>query len=159
VDQDADMALIHEVVGNPDLQLDFDSIGSLANAPGRSTSIYTDATGTRYYVDLQTGRLAQIEPNLLTHPDIPDTERKPIEELRSLAERFALANSPHLQTSINELLYEQGNKGDIYFFRWDWRNRDWSGTDWRMMPPFLQVGLLADGRVIIYLNTLDLAGD
>jgi hypothetical protein len=76
-----------------------------------------------------------------------------------LAEEFARANSPHLAASAANLLYEEGNKGDIYFFRWDWRNRDWAGTEWRMMPPFLQVGVLADGRVVIYLNTLDLVGE
>lgn len=44
----------------------------------------------------------------------------------------------------------------IYFFTWTYRAKDWSGTDWAMMPPFLQVGVLMDGQIVTYINTLDL---
>ena len=44
----------------------------------------------------------------------------------------------------------------MYFFRWDYRNKDWSGTPWALMPPFLQIGMSADGKLVTYTNTLDL---
>ena len=68
VDQAADMAIIRQITGKPDLQLSFQTIRNGANAPGRNTALYTDETGTKYYVDLETSRLAQIEPNFPTHP-------------------------------------------------------------------------------------------
>lgn len=156
VNKDLDMATIREVVGKPDLRLTFQTIQGAANAPGRNAALYVDDTGTRYYVDLETARLVQIEPNFPTHPSIPDNEKKSIEELRAIAGQFALANSPHLQELKSILLYEENSKGDFYFFRWDYRNKDWSRTDWLIMPPFLQVGLLANGDIVIYINTLDL---
>lgn len=156
VNEEADKATIRRVTGQENLLLSFHSVSSTANAPGRSASIYLDETGTKYTIDLKTGRLVQIEPNFPTHPDIPASERKSLDELRATAETFALANSPDLPGLKPSLLYEEGNKGDIYFFRWDYRSKDWSGTDWAMMWPFLQVGVLADGRVVIYTNTLDL---
>ena len=156
VNKDLDMATIRQVVNKPDLRLTFQTIQGTANAPGRSAAIYVDDTGTLYYVDLRTARLVQIEPNFPTHPNILDNEKKNIEELRTIAEQFALANSPHLQELTSILWYEENGKGDFYFFRWDYRNKDWSGTDWMMMPPFLQVGVLANGDIATYINTLDL---
>ncbi len=156
VNQELNMATIRQVVGKPDLRLTFQTIEGTANAPRRNAALYVDDTGTRYYIDLKTARLVQIEPNYPTHPNIPDNEKKSVEELRAIAEQFALANSPHLQELKSILLYEENGKGDFYFFRWDYRNKDWSGTDWMMMPPFLQVGVLANGDVAIYINTLDL---
>ncbi|NWG05232.1 MAG: helix-turn-helix transcriptional regulator [Chloroflexi bacterium] len=156
VNKDLDMATIREVVGKPDLRLIFQTIQGVTNAPWRNAALYVDDTGTRYYIDLETARLVQIEPNFPTHPNIPDNEKKSIEELRAIAEQFALANSPRLRELKSVLLYEENSKGDFYFFRWDYRNKDWSGTDWMIMPPFLQVGLLANGDIVIYINTLDL---
>lgn len=56
----------------------------------------------------------------------------------------------------SELVYEEGNKGDIYFFQWSYRNKDWTGSNWMMMPPFLQIGLSADGKITTNINTLNL---
>lgn len=156
VNKDLNMATIRQVVNNPDLRLTFQTIQGTANAPGRNAALYVDDAGTNYYVDLKTGRLVQIEPNFPSHLNIPDNEKKSIEELRAIAEQFALANSPRLPALKSNLLYEEGGKGDFYFFRWDYRNKDWSGTDWMMMPPFLQVSVLANGDITIYINTLDL---
>jgi DNA-binding CsgD family transcriptional regulator len=156
VNKEADMAMIRQVTGKPDLRSGFQSIQGIANAPGRSAALYVDETGTNYYVDIETSRLAQIEPHFPTHPNIPADKIKSIDELRSIAEQFALANSPRLADFKSTLEYEENGKGDIYFFCWDYRNKDWSGTDWAMMPPFLQIGVLANGDVIIYINTLDL---
>ena len=156
VNKDMDMAMIRQVTGKTNLRPSFQSIQGIANAPSRSAALYVDETGTNYYVDLETSRLAQIEPHFPTHPNIPADKTKNIDELRAIAEKFALENSPRLADLKSTLLYEENGKGDIYFFRWDYRNKDWSGTDWAMMPPFLQVGVLANGDVVIYINTLDL---
>jgi hypothetical protein len=150
------MTLIKQVMGKPDLKLVFQSITELANAPWQSAALYTDETGAKYYVDIGTGRLAAIEPNYPSHPEFTPAETKSMDELRIIAGQFAAANSPRLAQLKNSLLYEEGCKGNICSFRWDYRNKDWSGTDWAMMPPFLQVGVLVNGQIATYNNTLDL---
>jgi len=156
VNKEADAAMIRRVTGKNDLTLTFQAIRSQANAPGREAAMYTDETGCKYYVDADSGRLAQIEPNFPTHPDIPADKVKSVDELRGVARQFALTNSARLTELEPVLTYEEGGKTLIYFFTWTYRARDWSGTDWVMMPPFLQVGVLANGQVLTYINTLDL---
>lgn len=156
VDKDADMALIRQIMGRPDLTLTFESITEIANAPWQNTALYADETGANYYVDIETSRLAEIEPNFPSHPEVPADQIKSMDELRGVARQFASTNSPRLAELESLLLYEENCKIDLCFFRWDYRNKDWSGTDWSMMPPFLQVGVLANGQIATYTNTLDL---
>jgi hypothetical protein len=105
---------------------------------------------------VDSGRLVQIEPNFPSHPAVPADKTRSLDELRGIAEQFALTNSPRLAELKPVLQYEEGGKTVLYFFTWTYRAKDWSGTDWGMMPPFLQVGVLADGQVVTYINTLDL---
>ncbi len=149
VDKDADMALIRQIMGKPDLILKFESIDEDA-------ALYSDETGTNYYVDIETSLLVIIEPHFSSHPEIPSSDVKSMDELRGIARQFAITNSLRLAELETLLLYEEGCKGAICFFRWDYRNKDWSGTDWAMMPPFLQVGVLTNGQIATYTNTLDL---
>jgi hypothetical protein len=71
-----------------------------------------------------------------------------------------MANSPRLPELVAVLNSEEGSKGDgreaIYFFTWRYLSQGWSGTDWAMMPPFLQIGMLANGQIVTYFDTLDL---
>jgi len=156
INHEANMALIRAATSRPNLRLTFRRVDGLANAPWVEAAFYTDESGVEYAIGIEPPILAGITPNFPTHPQIPAEQTKSVDELRAIAEQFALAHSPRLAELKSALLYEEGNKGDIYFFRWDYRNKDWSGTDWAMMPPFLQVGVLADGQVAIYINTLDL---
>jgi DNA-binding CsgD family transcriptional regulator len=156
VNQDADMALIRQIMGQPDMKLTFQSITNLANATRQSVALYTDETGTKYYVDIETARLAEIDPNLPSPLNIPTNKTKSVDELRGIARQFASTNSPRLAGLESVLLYEENCKADICFFRWDYRNKDWSGTNWAMVSPFLQVGVLTNGQIAAYINTLDL---
>jgi len=154
IDQDAQIAQIRMVLEKPDLQLTFQRISGLANAQGIITAIYEDDAGTRYSVAIDKNILAAIEPEF--RPDIPAAEVKPIEIIRLAAEKFAVNHSPRYAEMKSELLFEEGGKGDIYFFTWRFQNKDWSGTSWAMMPPFLQIGMSTDGKIVTYINTLDL---
>ena len=156
VNKDADVALIRQIIGQSDLQLTFQSVSGVPNAPWQSAALYTDETGAKYYVDIDTARLAAIEPNFQSHPNIPANEKKSMDELRGIARQFVSTNSPRLAELESVLLYEENCKGAFCFFRWDYRNNDWSGTDWVMMPPFLQVGVLTSGQIVTYIDTLDL---
>jgi len=156
VDQEANMAQIREILGNPDLSLTFQGIQGLANAHGIEAAIYADGTGTTYSVAIEAGILASIDPSPTSRIDVPAMNVKTIGDIRPMAEKFASDSSLRFDGLKNKLLYEENSKGDIYFFRWDYRNKDWSGTSWVMMPPLLQIGISADGKLVIYINTLDL---
>lgn len=153
VNKDTDMALIRQIMGKPDLKLTFQSS---TDGAGGGAALYSDETGVNYYIDIETSRLAKIIPNFPSHPEIPTDQIKSMDELRGIARQFATTNSLRLAELEPALLYEEGCKGAICFFRWDYRNKDWSGTDWAMMPPFLQVGVLTNGQIATYNNTLDL---
>jgi len=43
------MALLRQIMGKPDLQLTFQSVGGIPNAPWQSAALYTDETGAKYY--------------------------------------------------------------------------------------------------------------
>ncbi len=154
VDQEAQVTQVRKSMGDPGLQLTFQGVQNLANAPWISAAVYTDAMGTKYWVAIDADRLAGIEP--ASRVEVPAVEVKSSDVVRPLAEQFAAANSPRFAQLKAELLYEEGSKGDLYFFTWSTRNKDWSGTDWAMMSPFLQIGLSADGKIATYIDTLDL---
>lgn len=156
INQDADIALIRQIMGKPELLLQFQTSGGVPNAVGRNATIYTDDTGTKYYIDVDTTRLIAIEPNFPSHLNIPASETKNMDELRGIARQFAITNSPRLREQEDTLVYEENCKDDLCFFRWEYRNKDWSGTDWFIMSPFLQVGVLKNGQITTYNNTLDL---
>lgn len=156
VDQERDLALIRQVMGNATLPLIFATIDPLANAPSYQAAIYEDETGNRYGIEISAGVLVSIEANYPSHPVIAESDRKSLDELRGAARQFALMLSPRLREMEQELYFEENCKGELCFFRWDFRNRDWSGTDWAFMPPLLQVGMLTNGQVATLTNTLDL---
>jgi DNA-binding CsgD family transcriptional regulator len=160
VNKDADTALIRRILDQPDLVLKFQSIGDNGNDGGRNDAIYADDIGTKYYVDIEAGRLASIQSGFAGHPNAPANAVKSVDELRRLARQFATANSPRFSELEAVLSYQEGSKGDgteaIYFFNWRYTSRDWTGTDWAMMPPFLQIGMLGDGQIVTYFDTLDL---
>jgi DNA-binding CsgD family transcriptional regulator len=156
IDQPAQIAVIQAALAQPDLHLAFQKVETMANAPSIHVAIYLDEAGTRYSVTNDTGRLAAIQPAETAPIDVPAAEVKTIEMLRPVAEKFALAHSPRYAQMKNDLRFEEGGKGDIYFYTWHIKNKDWSGTDWAMMPPFLQIGVSADGTIRTYINTLDL---
>ncbi len=105
VDQDADMALIRQIMGNSDLRLQFQRVMTITNAFHRYGAIYVDETGAKYYVDIDTARLATIEPNFSGHPNIPASEAKSMDELRGIARQFAITNSLRLGELETVLLY------------------------------------------------------
>jgi DNA-binding CsgD family transcriptional regulator len=157
VDQTADMEVIRQITGNPNIQLTFQTIQNLPNAPGRNAALYLDNTGTRYFVDIETARLAVIEPDYPSHPDIQQSDSRSMDELRGIARQFAMTNSPNFRDLESTLSFEENCKENLCFFDWRYQNKDWSNTNWNMMPPFLQVGVLINGQIATYINTFDLS--
>ena len=156
VDQEDFMAQIRHTMGVPNLPLAFQKISLLDNTRGNEAAVFVDDMGTTYAVAISSGRLASIDPALTAHINIPAMDVKTMDEVRPLAQKFAADSCLRFAELKDKLLYEENSKGDMYFFRWDYRNKDWKGTPWETMPPFLQIGMSADGKLVNYTNTLDL---
>jgi hypothetical protein len=116
---------------------------------------YVDAHGTEYWIDPSNDVLVQAGPgpgaDQKARAARPET-RRPVAELREIAVAVAAAQAPEFLAIRSTLHPLEDNKGrEIYFFRWDDLSRPVRETE---MPPFVQVGLFADGSVASFTNTL-----
>ena len=145
--QEAAIAQIREFLANADLDLTFVELTSMINSPNadRQVAVFSDPVGTRYSVDPSTYVLTQIEPSGLR---FQTGDPIPLDALRETA--FALAeDSPGFSENAGSLRYEEGIKGDLYFHVWVDQDAGWKSN-----PAQLQVGMLQDGTLYTYLNTL-----
>lgn len=150
IDLDRATEVIELFTGRSNLQLSLIGVSAMPNADLQPGWQLMDPSGRLYWLDVQTYQLVQIEPSPLANADPAST--KSIEELRQIAERFALVHSMRVADLMDELVYSEGDKLDqIFFFQWEDRTKPWL-----LMPPRLQVGLTSDGQLFSWLNTLDL---
>jgi hypothetical protein len=133
----------------PDLQLIFQSIDPLPNANLREAALFIDDQGTEYWVDILSYQV--VEFDTISIPQVDHAKRMSLDELKTMAEKFAQRNSGRFVSDRLRLTYDEGTKGEIYFFRWEAVQN--AGQP---MPPLLQVGMTVDGQIVSYVNTLDL---
>ena len=146
-DQDTAITHIRSFLGNADLSLTFVELTLMINSPNadRQVAVFEDQLGTRYSVDPSTYVLTQIEPSglrfLTGNPVSLDVIRQ---IARDLAE-----SSPGFASLAPTLQYEEGQKVEVHFFVWvD------TSPGWNFNRPKLQVGILDDGSLLTYMNTL-----
>ncbi len=72
-----------------------------------------------------------------------------MEDLRITAEQFIAATTDNFPAMMLGLAYEEGTKGDFYFY--NWRDERVSAS---MNRPFAQIGFYKSGKLIAYYNTL-----
>lgn len=152
VDVDLNRAtrIIEEFTGEPATQLEFLEEAAMPNAELRPGWKFRDATGRLFWLDTVTYSLVQVEPTPLLNMATDDV--KDLLVLRQIAENIALEHSTRFGDLRANLDYSEGDKlTQYFFFQWEDRSKPWS-----IMPPMVQVGLTADGRLHSWLNTLDL---
>ncbi len=153
-DTAAGVAAIQRLFGNPALHPVLQGVAALINSPnGDRPAAYFDDDQLRYWVDLATGQVVEVDPKGQqpdwTSPALPEAE------LRARAEQFILRATPDFPRRQADLAYQAGSKdGVLYFYRWE----DHQAKGWISQPPLAQVGVTVSGRVVSYLNTLFLAG-
>jgi hypothetical protein len=142
------MEVIREFMESPDLTLNFIDLETMVNSTNADivVAVFEDGTGTRYSVDPRDYRVLQLAPIVYALSDAPRLTQA---ELRARAEAMA----EHYLLGFNEikdrLVYEEGAKGDNFFFRWEDPT-----LVWLYNPPIFQVGLRVDGELVAYLNTI-----
>ena len=122
---------------------------------GRTMETYEDDQGYEYWVAPSDDRLIQAAPAAgqftAAHPVGP-ADRLAVAELRRLAYALIGENVPTFE-SVRPCLHplEDNRDRQIYFFRFDDFRQPVPESE---LPPFVQVSLRADGRLLSYTNTL-----
>ncbi|MBI4458307.1 hypothetical protein HY633_05070 [Candidatus Uhrbacteria bacterium] len=116
---------------------------------------YVDDQGNEYWVNpanevvVQIGAYAGARP---TTSQIRPDARRPVADLRKSALAFVEREIQNFGSRKKSFVPLEDNKdGQIYFFRWDDFSHPAKESE---MPPFIQVGLFADGTLASYTNTL-----
>lgn len=118
--------------------------------------IYADDRGNEYWIDPADDLLVQAGPSARLHPTPRKTraeDRLTVPELRAKALAIVEANVEGFakRRSTYHPLEDNRNR-ETYFFRWDDFSQPAKESE---LPPFVQVGLHADGTVASYTNTLN----
>ena len=154
VEFDKDIEMLQMFLGNPSLELTFENIMLVANAPWFNAAIYSGNKGIKYHVEIESGVLAIIEPEF--GPVVDEGNELSREEINAIALEFILSKSLNYSDLKDILTYEETCNELMCFYTWRYDNNDWSMTDWRMMAPFFQIAIELDGDVFSIINTLDL---
>jgi hypothetical protein len=153
---DAPTAAIRRIrteLGLPQLPLEEIGSATMINSPSGNEAVinYQDAEGRIYSYDPVLNQVIEIDARARLSKIPTDASALPLIELRNEAKKFATATASDFNTLAGQLKYEEGNKGDNYFFSWSLGTR---GNTF--MPPFLQIALYKNGELFAYINTLAL---
>lgn len=121
---------------------------------GALIEIYADDR-REYWVDPETDLVIQMDPyagrDTEAYPPRPE-DRRPVAELRTKAILLAERHVPGFREDRAALHPLEAHKDRLlYFFRWDDFSHPVAESD---MPPFVQVGLRADGALVSYTNSI-----
>lgn len=123
---------------------------------GSVIETYVDDQAYEYWIDPSHDRLVQMGPHAgadqAPHQVRPEN-RLPVSTLRAQALSLIEAAVPEFPGRRSSLHPLEDNKGKrVYFFRWDDFSSPLKGSE---LPPFVQVGIYADGHLASYTNTLN----
>ncbi len=151
------MAAIRAFRGNGSLGLAYRSTSQnpYSGADDKKIEIYADNDGNEYWIDPADDVLVQAGPGAGQHPTARKTRpeaRIPVPELRAKAVAVVAAQVPGFAARKSAFHPLEDNKDkELYFFRWDDFSQPAKESE---MPPFVQVGLDAEGRIVSFTNTL-----
>jgi len=133
------------------MPLEFIEKTGMINSPSGDleVAIYQDSDGRKYSVSPETNQVVEIDARTLLRNISPNAQILPLEVLKSKAMKYIRAAIPDFEQLQASWQYEEGGKGDVYFFTWYG-----SITPGSMNRPFAQIGLHKIGLLFAYYNTL-----
>ncbi len=141
---------IRTLFGLHDLPVEFIEVTLMLDSPNMDLHVvlYKDSDGRKYYVDPSSNQVVEIDArDALTL--IPfDSTVSSQEELRAIAQKYIQQIMPDLELLKTELSFDEGIKGDYYFFTW--RSTD---SNTYKNKPFIQIGLNKSSELFAYYNT------
>jgi Tol biopolymer transport system component len=142
------------ILGLPELPLEFVETTTMINSPNGdlAVALYQDAEGRKYSVEPEKDLVVEIDARAVPSAIASDALPLSQDELRAKAEKLVRRAIPDFDSMQAGLSYEEGVKGDYFFFTW--RAADSPGS---MNRPFAQIGLHRSGELFAYYNTLTLS--
>jgi hypothetical protein len=149
---------IHEIqtaLELPELPLEFVEKTQMVNSTGGTLEVmkYQDAEGRSYFVESESSLVVEIDARALLpakhERTSPDALALSPEELKALAMEYFKAAIPDFDSLKSSWQYEEGSKGENYFFTW---YKEISPG--ALNRPFAQIGLHQSGLLFAYYNTL-----
>jgi hypothetical protein len=144
---------IRKALEIPALPLTYVETTTMVNSPdgGWEVAIYQDDAGRKYSVTPQTNHVVEIDARSLLQ-SIPSTMHSlSPNELKAKVMEYATATISDFDSLQASLQFEEGTKGDNYFFTWYAEMS--SGS---MNRQLVQIGLHKSGILFAYYNTLQL---
>ena len=137
--------------GIPASPLEFVEMTTMINSPtgGLTVALYQDSQGRKYMVEPKANYVVEIDARAILQSISPDLPTLTRDELRAKAEQLISATIAGFGEMRSGLSYEEGQKGDYWFFNWT----GVSATA-AVNRPFAQVGLRKSGELFAYYNTL-----
>jgi hypothetical protein len=140
----------------PELPLEFVEKTGMLNSTGGNLEVakYQDSEGRIYSVDGESNLVVEMDARILLpakHGTSADTVTFSAEELKAKAMTYFKAAIPDFGSLQSSLQYEEGAKGENYFFTWYAVIKPGA-----MNRPFAQIGLHQNGLLFAYYNTLSL---
>jgi hypothetical protein len=135
----------------PELPLSFIGNTRMINSPGGDLLVanYQDSAGRNYSVEPGTDQVVEIDARQLLTDISSDAPTLSMQVLKSKAIQYITAVIPDFEKLQHSWKYEDGAKGDYYFFNW------YGGlAPGSMNRPFVQIGLHKSGFLFAYYNTL-----
>ncbi len=144
------------LAGVPESPVQFVEMTTLINSPDGHLAVarYQDGDGRQYLVEPSAGQVLEYDARGTLSALPPKGPLFGLDQLKPRVEALVAATTPGFADRQAGLGYDEGAKGDLYFFTW----RDGTavtGPD-RPNAPFAQVGLHASGMLFAYDNTLGL---
>ncbi len=135
---------IRAILQIPPSRLEFVEQTFSPNA-NETVATYKDEEERYYSVSTERNQVVEINVRGLIPVDTATEANPNLDALRDHAKAIAIAAYPELLSNEANMIYEEGSKGDRYFFVW---------KDKEFPLQFLQVAFLQDGQLFAYYNTL-----
>lgn len=135
----------------PALPLEFIEMTGMINSPSGDleVSLYQDDEGRKYLVNPGTNLVVEIDARKILSNISPKAPTLSSDELKAKAMEYIRATIPDFDALQSSWQYEEGVKGDNYFFSWYGEI-----TPGSMNRPFAQIGFNKNGVLFAYSNTL-----
>jgi hypothetical protein len=142
---------IRNILELPELPLEFVETTRMLNSPSGDlqVEVYQDSEGRKYSIYPEINQVVEIDARSIFLSTSPDIQSLSSDELKAKALNYANAVIPDFDSLQSSLVYEEGEKGDNYFYSWYGEMQ--SGY---MNRPFLQIGLNKSGMMFTFYNTL-----
>jgi hypothetical protein len=134
----------------PIVSLEFVEMTYDGNYPGGNlqVAVYQDADGRKYFVDPVSNRVVEMDARALLEHLAPFTPSLSEENHRTKALQFMKATMPDFETLQTRWAYEEGGKGDNYFFIWADPGAPVGNRT------YAQIAIHRSGLLFAYYNTL-----